>query len=134
MIEASPSRERVGVVPALGVFVPLRTISASNAREHWYVRAKRVKRERTAIAWSMREASAVGVPTILAAEPVIRLTRVTGPRGRMLDSHDNLRAALKACVDGVADWLGINDNDPRVSWYYAQRKGVAWAVEVEVFV
>ena len=34
---------------------------------------------------------------------------------------------------GVADWLGINDNDPRVSWHYAQRKGAAWGVEVEVF-
>jgi hypothetical protein len=65
--------------------------------------------------------------------PAIRLTRVTGPRGRTLDD-DNLRGCLKAIRDGVADSLSINDNDPRVSWYYAQRKGAAWAVEVEVLV
>jgi hypothetical protein len=63
---------------------------------------------------------------------VIRLTRVTAPRGKILDD-DNLRGCLKAVRDGVADWLGINDNDPRVSWHYAQRNGTAWGVEVEVF-
>jgi len=131
-VTPSPSRARVSDVPALCVIVPLRTISASNAREHWAARSKRVKRERTAIAWSMREASAVGVSTILAAAPVIRLTRVTAPRGKILDD-DNLRGCLKAVRDGVADWLGINDNDPRVSWHYAQRNGTAWGVEVEVF-
>jgi hypothetical protein len=51
----------------------------------------------------------------------------------MLDD-DNLRGATKSCRDGVADWLGINDNDERVVWLYQQRKGAPreYAVEVTV--
>lgn len=25
-------------------------------------------------------------------------------------------------MSGVADWLGIDDGDPRLTWQYAQRK------------
>lgn len=47
---------------------------------------------------------------------------------------DNLRGSLKAIRDGVADWLGVPDNDPRVTWAYAQRTvdPKKFAVEVEV--
>lgn len=134
MIEASPSLARVSVVPAHSVFVPIRTISASNSREHYMARARRVKGERTTTVLLMRGMAAaemVNRHQLLSRFPVIRLTRVAGPRGRTLDD-DNLRGCLKACRDGVADWLGVNDNDYRVSWYYAQRKGFHWGVEVEV--
>jgi hypothetical protein len=40
----------------------------------------------------------------------------------LLDSHDNLRAALKPIVDQVAVWLGVDDADPRVTWEYGQRR------------
>jgi hypothetical protein len=33
---------------------------------------------------------------------------------------DNLRGAFKAYRDGVADWLGVDDRDARVSWDYLQ--------------
>jgi hypothetical protein len=33
---------------------------------------------------------------------------------------------------GVADWLGVQDNDPRITWRYDQRKADAWGVEIEV--
>jgi hypothetical protein len=62
---------------------------------------------------------------------VVRLTRITGPRGKTLDD-DNLRGCLKAMRDGVADWLGVQDNDPRITWRYDQRKADAWGVEIEV--
>jgi len=42
---------------------------------------------------------------------------------------------MKACVDGIADALGLtNDRDDRVSWEYDQRRGVKGehAVEVEI--
>lgn len=42
-----------------------------------------------------------------------------------LDAHDNLRHSLKAVVDGIADWLGINDRDRRVFWDYGQVTGRA---------
>ena len=64
------------------------------------------------------------------ASLVVTLTRIAP---RALDD-DNLRGALKACRDGVADWLAIDDRDPRVRWEYAQRKGKPgqYAVAVEV--
>jgi hypothetical protein len=36
---------------------------------------------------------------------VVRVVRVAP---RELDSHDNIAHALKACTDGVADFLGVN--------------------------
>ncbi len=53
---------------------------------------------------------------------------------RALDRADNLGASLKGAIDGVADYLLIADNDPRLSIVTAQRKGEAkeYAVEVEV--
>jgi hypothetical protein len=48
-----------------------------------------------------------------------------------LDS-DNLAGALKAVRDGVADWLGIDDRDPRVAWVCDQRRAACWGVEIAV--
>jgi hypothetical protein len=61
---------------------------------------------------------------------VVRLTRIAP---RQLDD-DNLRGSLKAARDGVADWLGVPDNDPRIRWDYAQEKGKpkTYAVRVDV--
>jgi hypothetical protein len=60
---------------------------------------------------------------------VVTLTRVAPSNG--LDG-DNLQGSLKACRDGVADWLGVDDRDPRVTWLYEQRRGKEWSVEVHV--
>lgn len=48
---------------------------------------------------------------------------------------DNLRPALKSVRDGIADRLGIADNDPRVTWDYAQErcKRGQTAVRVECY-
>ncbi|WP_230682079.1 hypothetical protein, partial [Streptococcus pneumoniae] len=59
---------------------------------------------------------------------VVRITRV-GPR--RLDD-DNLARAAKALRDGVADWLGCDDGDPRVSWHYAQAIAREYRVVVTV--
>jgi hypothetical protein len=64
----------------------------------------------------------------------VHLRRVAPSSG--LDPHDGLPCALKAVVDGVADALGLaSDRDPRVTWTYDQRRGVAgeYAVELEVW-
>jgi hypothetical protein len=39
----------------------------------------------------------------------------------MLDEHDNLRLACKSVVDAIAEFLGIDDRDGRVTWLYAQK-------------
>ena len=59
---------------------------------------------------------------------VITLTRVSP---RELDD-DNLRPALKSARDGIADWLQVDDRDPRVKWEYAQERGKPKGVRVEV--
>lgn len=61
----------------------------------------------------------------------VTLTRVAP---RALDGHDNLPHSMKPIVDGIADALGINDRDPRVSWLYAQRRGEVreYAVELRI--
>lgn len=117
--------------PALRVVVPVRTISSSNAREHWAVRARRVKAERGAAFAAVFVAGGGSAAMEPAPGTVVRLTRITGPRGKTLDD-DNLRGCLKAIRDGVADWLGVQDNDPRITWRYDQRKAEAWGVEIEV--
>ena len=68
---------------------------------------------------------------IVSFPVVVRLTRVAPSNG--LDD-DNLRPALKSVRDGIADALGVDDRDPRVSWEYGQLRGRAreYAVEVEI--
>lgn len=98
------------------VKLPIRAVSVSNIREHWSVRAKRTKAHRhTATTMLMMVANGLA----LAGPVVVTLNR-SSPR--KLDD-DNLRGALKAVRDGVADWLGVVDNDPRVTWEYKQQTG-----------
>jgi hypothetical protein len=61
---------------------------------------------------------------------MITLTRIAP---RKLDT-DNLVSACKGVRDGIADTLGVDDGDERITWKYAQRKGKPkqYAVEVEV--
>lgn len=119
-------------VTPIHALVPLRTTNGQNAREHHMVRHRRVRAERAAIAWAL----ATRTPP---AGPVrVLMTRVSPPGAtgvwQPLDAHDNLRGALKAPVDAVAQWLGRDDADPSIEWRYAQRQGRAgqWAVEVQV--
>jgi hypothetical protein len=52
---------------------------------------------------------------------VVVLTRI-GP-GKL--DPVNLFGALKAVQDGVADVVGVPDNDPRVDWRFDQRRGMS---------
>lgn len=121
--------------------MPIRTISESNDRSHWAVKAKRVAKQRGDIALIAMPyfAQLAGwqhdVPGL-----VITLTRIAP---RELDD-DNLRGALKACRDEIAWSIGLpvknakkriaDDRDPRVKWDYGQRKGKPkqYAVEVSI--
>lgn len=91
------------------VTLPLRIESCANLREHWAKRAKRAKEHRLA---------ALAVPKqVLPC--TVTITRVAP---RALDD-DNLQGGCKALRDGIADRLGVKDNDDRVVWRYSQEKG-----------
>ncbi len=96
------------------LFFPVETVSELNRRDHWSVRSRRVKNQRQAVRllWPWRT-MALNFPL------VVTLTRVSP---RELDD-DNLRGALKAIRDQVADNLGLpSDRDRRVRWEYGQAK------------
>lgn len=108
--------------------LPIKTAAGLNAREHWRVRAQRMKRERYAGAMGFRSMFRPG--EILQLPAIVTLTRLSPG---VLDS-DNLQGALKAVRDGVADAFGMADNDPRIEWRYAQEKCKRgdFAVRIEV--
>jgi hypothetical protein len=91
------------------VELPLRIESCANLREHWTAKAKRAKSHRKA---------ALAVP-VYPLPCVVTLVRVAP---RELDD-DNLASGFKNFRDGIADRLGVKDNDPRVAWRYAQARG-----------
>lgn len=107
----------------ISLTLPIRTVSEANARGHWSTKAKRAKGQRGTAAVVLR-AKAPKLEPLL----VVRLTRVSP--GELDD--DNLRTAMKATRDGVADWLRIDDRSPLVLWDYAQERGKDYAVRVEV--
>lgn len=108
--------------------IPIRTWSEPNTRVHWAKRARRAREQRTAARAFTRTALAAHGPT--CAPLTVTLTRLAA---RKLDS-DNLAAAMKAVRDGVADALGLDDGDARLTWRYAQDKlpRGQYAVRVEV--
>lgn len=107
----------------LSVNVPVETVSEANQRDHWAKRAKRAKKQRKWTWACLAQAHGLRGP----APCTVRLIRISP---RALDD-DNLRGALKAVRDGVADWLKVDDRDERVVWEYGQEKG-AQSVRVEV--
>lgn len=134
--------------------LPIRLVNGANSREHWAKRAARAKAQRTAAKLATLSAASREVAPALifavtgqratAARVVVDLpltitiTRI-GPSS--LDS-DGLAISAKHIRDGIADALGIDDGDPRLTWLYDQRKGRAatrspkrpaeYAVEVSI--
>ncbi len=96
--------------------IPVRLESTANKREHWAPKARRAKQHRTTALYAMHLAAggrAIALPC------VVTIMRVAP---RPLDT-DNLAISAKSCRDGIADYLGVKDNDPRVTWNYAQCRG-----------
>lgn len=111
------------------VLLPIRIISEANMRSHWRMKARRVRFHRSTAYVMMRKV--MPASGAFGAFPVtITLTRIAP---RVLDD-DNLQSGFKAARDGVADWLGLDDGDKRITWLYGQRKGKPgeYAAEVRV--
>ncbi len=107
--------------------LPLKLPSAGTLREHWRVRAARVKAQRAwvTVAMTQRSKGATAslnfvVASLMGGESMVcTLTRISP---RKLDS-DNLQFAFKAVRDQVAEELGIDDGSDAVLWQYAQESG-----------
>lgn len=111
------------------VTIPLKTVSEANRHEHWRARQKRAKGQREcARAYTLVHIGHLG--TIFRHVPPLIVT-ITRLSARELDS-DNLASSQKAVRDGVADALGIDDRDPRVTWIYAQEKAKGYAVRITI--
>lgn len=111
----------------IAITLPIRLVSEPNVRQHWAKKAKRVASQRglTRVALFMEPKRARFTFPVLTT-----LTRIAP---KPLDD-DNLRGACKAVRDGIADALGIKDNDPRVTWAYAQMRGKVreYAVHIKI--
>lgn len=106
----------------LELSLPLRIISVANTSEGWRAKAKRTKKHRATAYLVMCQKPKPTFPCRVI------LTRI-GPQSM---DDDNLRSAFKAVRDGIADRLGIQDNDPRVTWWYSQEYGKQYAAKVVV--
>ena len=99
------------------VAIPLRLVSEANQRDHWTARSRRTKQHRAAAFLAVTAATTKAQRAALPMTVVI--TRIAP---RSLDD-DNLVGSAKATRDGIADALGVNDRDPRVTWIVRGEKG-----------
>ncbi len=127
-------------VPEGAVFVRIDGLKTKNPNnnsqgfsKNWvFARAREKKHQR------MRASEAVQVMRLSQGklpEPpwTVTITRVAPSSG--LDPWDGLGAALKGCIDGVADALGLkNDRDPVVTWRLEQMRGPPRYYAVEVLI
>ena len=99
-------------------FIPIKTVSEGNIREHWHKAASRHTAQRMAVEKALAQCSKQELPC------TVELIRYGL---RKLDS-DNLQFSFKWIRDAVADWLvpglkrGRADDDPRITWEYGQTK------------
>jgi|SRR5580692_6241706 hypothetical protein len=114
------------------------TVSEANSREHWLKKGKR----HTAQKWAIK---AEFNDKIITLPCIVKLSRISP---RLLDS-DNLQMAFKWIRDQLAECIiypyesgldryhkgaGRYDDDPRISWLYAQEKGKIQHIRIEIFV
>lgn len=108
------------------LWIPIRTKTGLNSREHWAVRAKRVQRERKATRWFWKIHD-MWMLEGYRGPIIVTLVRVS-PATRQPDG-DNAVGGLKGVRDQIASQLGRDDGDRTITWVYDTRKG-AWGIDV----
>ena len=118
---------RTESLPSFRVMCGIRTVSAANAREHWAIKAKRNKSERTAI----RAYFSTCPPSLRNTDAplVVSLARF----GKRLLDDDNLAGSFKAIRDEVAACLNRDDGPKAgIRWVYQQTTAKDYWIEIEV--
>ena len=104
--------------------LPIHLKNTSNVREHWSKRARRAAHHRGLARLAVAASNA---RTLLPC--IVTLTRISP---RHFD-FDGLVCSAKAVRDGIADGLGLSDdNNPSVDFEYAWRKGSGQTVEITI--
>lgn len=104
------------------VWLPVKTVNESNGSHgHWSTKAKR-RRQQRRMAFMLCPAVALPVTVLMTRHSAGTL------------DDDGLRSALKSVRDGIADRFGIADNDPRITFEYAQAKCARGEFGVQVLV
>lgn len=110
----------------------IRTASESNSKEHWTVKAKRHRKQKSMIKKIfLSERPKVKPPC------TVLLTRIAPGT---LDAHDNLPISFKWIVDAIADYLcpgqlaGRADDNKLIEWKYSQKRGKPreYAIQIEI--
>jgi hypothetical protein len=110
-----------------GHFLLIKTVSEANRRDKWDA-IRRAKMQREAAYLFFTASFRANPPT----PPVVVTMKRFGVGTRLLDD-DNLRRALKAVRDGIADALGVDDGSlSQVRWEYQQEKGKHYGIHVTI--
>lgn len=97
-----------------GVMLHIHTVAGLNQREHWVVRANRVKRERMYGCIAARKLCKSRHPP-----SVVTFTRYSAA---LMDT-DNLPQCAKGLRDSIAKYCGVDDGPSGpISWVYKQEK------------
>jgi hypothetical protein len=113
VVRASGLCERWDVMVSWALVDGLRLDVTLNTRGHWAAKARKIAAQRAAVA------DAIGLCDRPALPCVVTITRRS--LGRALDD-DNAVSSAKATRDAVAEWLGVDDRDPRVTGVVAQER------------
>lgn len=114
----------------------IKTVSEANKHEHWRARQRRAKGQRFAAAsrlmLSLGNMNPLCRGSYFGHHPEGRVeVSIKRIAPRELDG-DNLQTSQKHVRDGLADALGVNDRDKRITWVYGQGKGAPKAYGVLV--
>jgi hypothetical protein len=112
------------------ITMPLHTLSENLYRGmNKFVKAEKTKTQRQTVKLLLRQLRAV--PRVVNGQPnryEVKFVRISA--GELDD--DNLRGALKAIRDEVAEWIGLDDRDPLIVWKYDQEKAERGTAGVRV--
>jgi hypothetical protein len=109
------------------LFKPVRTVSEANTGGRFRDKLKRKREQRMVFAFCLKS-----IGSLVQYPCTIKLTRHS--TGHQLLDDDNLRSALKACRDGVAEALGKDDGARSgITWEYGQKNRAGeYGVGVEI--
>lgn len=115
------------------IHVPRLRTSGPNAREHFMVRAKRVRRERAQVfgAIQLYQLAGGGFNPLPSLPVHVHLVRES-PGTRPPDS-DNIHGYLKSARDQIAASYGVDDGPAGpITWTCASERGEDHGVRIEI--